>query len=49
MAHLKEKPPMAADNVKQIQKATRRKFTTKEKTRIVLEGLRGDKDGKAYH
>lgn len=33
---------MAGDVVKQIRKATRRKFTAEEKIRIVLEGLRGE-------
>ena len=33
---------MAADVVKQIRKATRRKFTAEEKIRVVLEGLRGE-------
>ena len=34
---------MAEDKiVKQIKKATRRKFTAEEKIRIVLEGLRGE-------
>ena len=33
---------MATDVVKQIRKATRRKFTAEEKIRIVLEGLRGE-------
>jgi transposase len=32
---------MAKDVVKQIRKATRRKFSAEEKIRIVLEGLRG--------
>ena len=32
---------MAGDVVKQIRKATRRKFSAEEKIRIVLEGLRG--------
>jgi hypothetical protein len=32
---------MATDVVKQILKATRRKFTADEKIRVVLEGLRG--------
>jgi len=31
----------AKDVVKQIRKATRRKFSAEEKIRIVLEGLRG--------
>ena len=31
------------DVVKQIKKATRRKFSADEKIRIVLEGLRGEK------
>ena len=30
------------DVVKQIRKATRRKFSAEEKIRIVLEGLRGE-------
>ena len=30
------------DVVKQIRKATRRKFSADEKIRIVLEGLRGE-------
>jgi transposase len=42
MAHPKEEPTMAADVVKQIRKATRRKFTAEEKIRVVLEGLRGE-------
>jgi transposase len=33
---------MAKDVVKQIRKATRRKFSAEEKIRIVLEGLRGE-------
>jgi transposase len=33
---------MATDVVKQIRKATRRKFTAEEKIRIVLESLRGE-------
>ena len=33
---------MAKDVVKQIQRATRRKFSPDEKIRIVLEGLRGE-------
>ena len=32
---------MTTDIVKQIRKATRRRFTAEEKIRIVLEGLRG--------
>jgi len=31
-----------SDVVKQIRKATRRKFSAEEKIRIVLEGLRGE-------
>ena len=31
-----------SDVVKQIRKATRRKFSADEKIRIVLEGLRGE-------
>jgi transposase len=33
---------MATDVVKQIQKATRRKFTAEDKIRIVPEDLRGE-------
>ena len=33
---------MAKDVVKQIRRATRRKFTAEEKIRIVVEGLRGE-------
>jgi hypothetical protein len=33
---------MTKDVVKQIRKATSRKFTADEKIRIVLEGLRGE-------
>jgi len=33
---------MSQDIVKQIRKATRRKFTAEEKIRVVLEGLRGE-------
>ena len=33
---------MSEDIVKQIRRATRRKFTSEEKIRIVLEGLRGE-------
>jgi len=33
---------MATNVVKQIRKATRRKFTAEEKIRVVLEGLRGE-------
>lgn len=33
---------MATDVVKQIRRATRRKFSAEEKIRIVLEGLRGE-------
>ena len=33
---------MATNVVKQIRKATRRKFSAEEKIRIVLEGLRGE-------
>jgi transposase len=32
---------MAKDIVKEIRRATRRKFNAEEKIRIVLEGLRG--------
>jgi transposase len=42
MAHNKEESTMATDVVKQIRKATRRKFSAEEKIRIVLEGLRGE-------
>jgi len=33
---------MATDVVKQIRKATRRRFSAEEKIRVVLEGLRGE-------
>ncbi len=33
---------MTADVVKQIRRATRRRFTAEQKIRIVLEGLRGE-------
>ena len=33
---------MARDVVKEIRRATRRKFGAEEKIRIVLEGLRGE-------
>ena len=33
---------MAQNVVRQIRKATRRRFSAEEKTRIVLEGLRGE-------
>jgi transposase-like protein len=33
---------MAKNVVKQIRKATRRRFSAEEKIRIVLEGLRGE-------
>ena len=33
---------MAKDVVKQIRRATRRKFSAEEKIRIVVEGLRGE-------
>ena len=33
---------MVTDGVKQIRKATRRRFSADEKIRIVLEGLRGE-------
>ena len=33
---------MPADVIKQIRRATRRRFTAEEKIRIVLEGLRGE-------
>ena len=33
---------MTSDVVKQIRRATRRKFSAEEKIRIVLEGLRGE-------
>lgn len=33
---------MARDVVKEIRRATRRKFSAEEKIRIVLEGLRGE-------
>ena len=34
--------PKPKDVIKQIKKATRRKFSADEKIRIVLEGLRGE-------
>ena len=33
---------MTTDIIKQIRRATRRRFTAEEKIRIVLEGLRGE-------
>jgi len=33
---------MAKDVIKEIRRATRRKFSAEEKIRIVLEGLRGE-------
>ena len=33
---------MTPDVIKQIRRATRRRFTAEEKIRIVLEGLRGE-------
>ena len=33
---------MARDVVREIRRATRRKFSAEEKIRIVLEGLRGE-------
>ncbi len=33
---------MATDIVRQIRKATRRRFSAEEKIQIVLEGLRGE-------
>ncbi len=33
---------MTTDVVKQIRRATRRRFTAEEKIHIVLEGLRGE-------
>ena len=33
---------MPTDVIKQIRRATRRRFTAEEKIRIVLEGLRGE-------
>ena len=33
---------MASDVVREIRRATRRKFSAEEKIRIVLEGLRGE-------
>ena len=33
---------MAKNVVRQIRKATRRRFSAEEKIRIVLEGLRGE-------
>jgi transposase-like protein len=43
MAQLREgEVTMAQNVVKQIRKATRRRFSAEEKIRIVLEGLRGE-------
>ncbi len=33
---------MTTDIIKQIRRATRRRFTAEEKIRIVLEGFRGE-------
>ena len=33
---------MAKDVVKEIRRATRRKFTAEQKIQVVLEGLRGE-------
>ncbi len=33
---------MTTDVIKQIRRATRRRFTAEEKIRIILEGLRGE-------
>ena len=33
---------MTTDVIKQIRRATRRRFTAEEKIRVVLEGLRGE-------
>ena len=41
-AQSKESQMAKQDIVKQIRKATRRKFSADEKIRIVLEGLRGE-------
>ena len=37
-----EEITIATNVVKQIRKATRRKFSAEEKIRVVLEGLRGE-------
>ncbi len=42
MATNMEESTMATNLVKQIRKATRRKFSAKEKIRVVLVGLRGE-------
>ena len=39
---------MTTDVVKQIRRATRRRFTAEEKIHIVLEGLRGEGKGRLY-
>ena len=38
----KDKKQSATEVVKEIKRQTRRKFTTEEKIKIVLEGLRGE-------
>ena len=38
----KKEKAMTTDTVKQIRKATRRRFTAEENIRVVLEGLRGE-------
>ena len=38
----KEELFMARNVVKEIRRATRRKFSAEEKIRVVLEGLRGE-------
>jgi len=43
MTDRKERRPGSADKtVRDIRRATRRKFSAEEKIRIVLEGLRGE-------
>jgi len=42
MAPPKKKKPTATEVVKEIKRRTRRVFTSEEKIKIVLEGLRGE-------
>ena len=43
MTDRNERPPGSAEKtVRDIHRATRRKFSAEEKIRIVLEGLRGE-------
>ncbi len=42
---LKSGPPETAEqHIKSIRRATRKKYSTEEKIRIVLSGLRGEPD-----